>query len=132
MKASDLAAYFTKKIAKPIVFDIGIKENSSTISRRYYSIEPTAVSDGVVHVVVNYKHEMSHRIKTGTARFLGDMEIPLGEDDTVEDILTMAVAGTSFGEESKWTETSGDPDRIKNAYAELARRLEELYPRAKP
>ncbi len=58
MQADDIAAYFTKKLAKPIAFDIEGAEQDGEQVHFYYSIEPTAVDNDVLHVIVNYKHAM--------------------------------------------------------------------------
>lgn len=56
MRATDIAAYFVKKIAKPIQFDLVCGSD-----HRFYAVEPTAVEDDVIHVLVSLKYEMCAR-----------------------------------------------------------------------
>lgn len=57
MHSDDIAAYFMKKIAKPITFDLLIDNGSQRGNHRFYAIEPTAVRDGILHALVSLKHE---------------------------------------------------------------------------
>jgi hypothetical protein len=47
MKAHDLAAYFTKKIAKPILFAVS-DPDSGRGAELNFTIEPVAVSENVL------------------------------------------------------------------------------------
>lgn len=103
MKATDIAAYFMKKIAKPIQFDLVYESD-----HRFYAIEPTAVDDDVIHVLVSLKHELWGLEKRKRDEYLGAIATPFCDGDTIEDVFDTAVAVADFGERSEKIHTGGD------------------------
>ncbi len=73
MQADDIAAYFTKKIAKPIAFDLLINDGSHRGNHRFYAIEPTAVLDGILHALVSLKHETTFGGKKARSEHIGEV-----------------------------------------------------------
>lgn len=127
MNAEHIASYFTKKIAKPIHFDIGLVNNDEDIICRYYAMEPIAVVGNSVHVLLSIRFQMNGDEKTGQARYCGETEIPFEDGDTLESIFDMAVAGANFGKNSLRITTAGDDeDRIATAYKKLQARLDAV------
>ncbi|MGY3487644.1 hypothetical protein ACVW1C_005527 [Bradyrhizobium sp. USDA 4011] len=120
MRATDIAAYFVKKIAKPIQFDLVCGSD-----HRFYAIEPTAVEDDVIHVLVSLKYEMWGPEKRKRDEYLGAVAIPFCDGDTVEGVFDTAIAVAAFGERSEKIHTGGDDDnRIRRAYAKYVERSE--------
>jgi hypothetical protein len=129
MNAEGIAAYFTKKIAKPIHFDIDLVNADEDIIRRYYAMEPTAVAGNSVHVLLSFRFQMNGDEKTGQAKYCGEAEIPFEDGDTLESIFDMAVAGANFGKNSlRITAAGHDEDRIATAYKKLQSRLNAAPP----
>lgn len=132
MNAEHIASYFTKKIAKPIHFDIGLVNGDEDIIRRHYAMEPTAVVGNSVHVLLSIRFQMNGDEKTGKAKFCGEAEIPFEDGDTLESVFDMAVAGANFGKNSLRVTAAGrDGDRIATAYKKLQSRL-DAAPAASP
>jgi hypothetical protein len=129
MNAENIASYFTKKIAKPIHFDIGLVNGDEDIIRRYYAMEPTAVVGNSLHVLLSIRFQMNRDEKIGQAKYCGEAEIPFEDGDTLEFIFDMAVAGANFGENSlRITAAGRDEDRIATAYKKLQSRLDATPP----
>ena len=105
MKAQDLANYFTKKIAKPIAYTYLMPDRLGARGRyteRLYTIETTAVDDHVFHALVTLKSETSAGGLVKLSRqpvFCDEVQIPIEDEDTVLDVLGMAVAEADFGQE---------------------------------
>ena len=99
MRAQDLAAYFSKKIAKPIVFAVREQAYGEYVFW-VFEVEVTAVEGETLHVLVNLKgtRDKAGRwlVKNDVTR--GDMEIPMREGDYVSLLLGMAVAVRGLGE----------------------------------
>lgn len=125
MNAEHIASYFTKKLAKPIHFDIDLVSDDEDIIRRYYAMEPTAVAGNSVHVLLTFRFQMIFDEKRGQAKYCGEAKIPFEDGDTLESIFDMAVASANFGEDSlRITAAGPDEDRIATAYKKLQSRLE--------
>jgi hypothetical protein len=121
VKAEDIAAYFLRKIAKPINYDIRFSYDRHS-ARRFYVIEPTAVRDLTLHVIVAFRHELDRDSrKQGTPYHCGEAEIPLVDGDTVESVLDMAIAQAVFAETIHNVSSSGD--RIEAAHSQVYQRL---------
>ncbi|OCK54021.1 hypothetical protein [Bradyrhizobium sp. LMTR 3] len=71
MRAVDIAAYFTKKIAKPIQIDVEFQDDHF-----FYTIEPTAVAEDTVHVPVSTKYEMWFGEKAKREEYIGEVAVP--------------------------------------------------------
>jgi hypothetical protein len=132
MKAEDLAAYFSKKIAKPIAFDLLFDQRGS-LSRHYYAIEPTAVRDNVLHAMVTFKHALFGEVSpckdtSKPTRYCGEAVIPMESGDTVEAVLDMAIIDTVFSLEARGQMGTihGDERRLLR----LAEKLDERQERA--
>jgi hypothetical protein len=124
MKAADLVSFFSRKIAKSVPFNFSVIGNDGHPIRRFYSIEPTAVTDDALHAIVNFKHQTRYGEKRGTSRYCGEAEIPLQDGDTVESVLDMVIAKADFGEVSlKLEMVDTDTNRMANAYNRIQERL---------
>ncbi len=127
MNAEHIASYLSKKIAKPIHFDVDLVNGDEDIVSRYYAMEPTAVVGNSVHVLLTFRFQMIFDEKTGQAKYCGEAEIPFEDGDTLECIFDMAVAGANFGEDSlRLTAAGPDEDRIATAYKKLQSRLDAM------
>jgi hypothetical protein len=123
VKTQDLAAYFSKKIAKPIIFAVRIQANGHYVFW-VYEIEVTAVEEETLHVLVNLKgtRDTAGRwlVKNDVSR--GDMEIPMREGDYVSRLLGMAVAVRGLGERC---EALPEADSLRKCYREYLARADE-------
>ena|ERR1700694_4123972 len=125
MKAEDIVAYFMRKIAKPIMFDIKLSYDRHEEHRSFYAIEPTAVRDQTLHVMVAFRHDIERDgSKRGTSHHCGEAEIPLADGDTIESVLDMAIAQAVFSDDIS---NVRDADhRIAKAHAEVRSRLGQI------
>ena len=130
MRVQDLAAYFSKKIAEPIVYsyrtsgpvyivDSYRKSGPVYAADRNYVVEPTAVEEGVLHLLVTLKSETGEggRIKLSNQSVVcGEVQIPLEDGDSVLTVLAMAIAEADFGQDCVWFP---EDDLMHVAYEEL-------------
>jgi hypothetical protein len=124
MKAADLISFFSRKIAKSVPFDLSVIGNDGHPVRRFYFIEPTAVSDAFLHAIVNFRYQTRYDVKQGSSRYRGEAEIPLQNGDAVESVLDMVIAKADFGEVSLNLEmVDKDTDRMASAYKRIQERL---------
>jgi hypothetical protein len=89
MKAQDLAGYFAMKIAQPMPFDY-LYQARGIRTKRTYVVEPVAVDDHVLHVMVTLKSEtlLDSQLKLRTEPVMcGEVEIPLADEDSVTTVL---------------------------------------------
>jgi hypothetical protein len=123
MKAEDLTLYFSRKIAKAIPRDINFTSDNGVMDRQY-AIEPIAVRDGMLHVLVTMRKEEG-AFRHERNRSCGSAEIPIREGDTVDLLLDMAIVASDFGEDDiePFPNTAGD-ERLANAYREIQARLD--------
>jgi hypothetical protein len=132
MKAEDVAAYFMRRIAKPIAFDIRLSYDRHN-AHRFYVIEPTAVRDLSIHVIVAFKHCIeSDGSKRCTPRHYGEAEIPLVDGDTVGSVLDMAIAQAVFGDKIHNVSRRDEGDKIVDAHTEVRSRLDRVADRPGP
>jgi hypothetical protein len=99
MKAQDLAGSFAKKIAKPIFYSYQ-KPDPVWAADRNYVGEPIAVEDNVLHALVPLKSQTGEggRIKLSKQPVhCGEVQIPIEDEDSVLDVLAMAIAEADFG-----------------------------------
>lgn len=125
MKATDMAAYFAKKIAKPIPY--GYVDDAEGI-RTNYLVEPVAMSEGgVVHLTVTAKN-MESTVYPGMRHgsspvFLGEVSIPLLDGDSTVSVIEMAVAWVGLRDECLGLD---EGHRMKKAHADMKYRHDEL------
>jgi hypothetical protein len=118
MRAQDLAAYFSKKVAKPIAYSYRKPEPGWSADRNYV-VEPIAVEDSVLHVLVTLKSQTGEggRIKLSKQPVVcGEVQIPLEDGDSVLMVMAMAVAEADFGQDCVWFPES---DLMRVAYEDL-------------
>jgi hypothetical protein len=94
MKAQHLAAYFKKRIARPIQYDVYIEQEPGCVIFWAYELEVTAVDGDALHMMVMLKgvHDVEGRWLQRHNVACGDIVIPLRNGDCVTLILGMAVA----------------------------------------
>jgi hypothetical protein len=129
MKAHDLAAYFSKRAAKPIAYSYR-KADPVYPADRNYLVEPIAVEDAILHVLVTLMSETAEggRIKLSRQPVVcGEVQIPIEDGDSVLGLLVMAIAEADFGTDCVWF-PEGDLMRIayedlhgRQAYSEMRR-----------
>lgn len=124
MQADDIAAYFMKKIAKPIAFDLLIDDGSHRGNHRFYAIEPTAVRDSILHVLVSLKYETFFGDKKARSEHIGEVSIPFEDGDTIEEIYDMVIAGTDSASGRYHMKVVGAPEKLSAAYEKLSLRLD--------
>jgi hypothetical protein len=125
MKAQELAAYFAKKIAKPIPYSY-VKEfhRSGSYVARHYVVEPIAVSDGVLHAMVTFKSETMGRARMSPKSALcGEVEIPIEDGDSALEVVVMAIADAEFSEQCM---SFDEDDVMRLAFQELNARRADL------
>ena len=133
MKATDLSSFFSRKIAKSVPFNCSVIGNDGHPIRRFYSVEPTAVSENVLHAIVNFKFQTRYGKKQGPSRYCGEAEIPIQNGDTVESVLDMVIAKADFGDVSlKLEMVDTDTDRMANAYNRIQERLDQSADDVRP
>jgi hypothetical protein len=118
MRDQDLAAYFSKKIAKPIVYTYR-KPDPVWAADRNCVIEPIAVEDSVLHALVTLKSQTGEggRIKLSRQPVVcGEVQIPIEDGDSVLMVLTMAIAEGDFGQDCVWFP---EEDLMRVAYEDL-------------
>jgi hypothetical protein len=118
MRAQDLAAYFSKKIAKPIVYSYR-KPDPVYAADRNYVVEPIAVEESVLHLLVTLKSETGEggRIKLSKqAVVCGEVQIPIEDGDSVLMLLAMAISDQLRSRRRLWRRRSRarpvDPVRL--------------------
>ena len=121
MKASDLAAYFAKKIAKPIPY--GYVDAADGITTNYL-VEPVAFADGILHVTVTMKNMMHGGLRYGPRPVLcGEVGIPLLDGDSEVSVLEMAVAWTGLREDCLELD---EGHRMRSAYEDFRARQDRF------
>jgi hypothetical protein len=134
MKAKDLAAYFKKKIAQPIFHELSIGLSHQPMAVDHYAIEPIAVRDNVLHVMVIFRFLEWPDIASFSEykdekRPCGEAAIPLKDGDTVLDVLDMAIVGTVYGDADSMPKVRGDEQRLVRAVRSLIARDIEVEER---
>lgn len=133
MKAQDISAYFTKKIARAINYDALLADEFGDQVRRAYSVEVTAVSDEVVHAVVNFRYAVQREVKGGTPYYCGEVILPVWDGDTIETVLDMAIADADPQNVCVGVVHVGDdPSRMRRAFRRVRERSEDLPLASKP
>jgi hypothetical protein len=94
MKAPHLAAYFKKRIARPIPYDVYIEQKRGGVIFWAYELEVTAVDGDMLHMMVTLKgvHDVQGRWLQRQDVTCGDIVIPMNDGDCVTLLLGMAVA----------------------------------------
>jgi hypothetical protein len=90
MQAQHLAAYFEKRIAKPLPYDVHIERKQGGVIYWAYELEVTAVDDDMLHMMVTLKgvHDGRRWLQKQNLT-CGDIAIPMNDEDTV----TLLLAG---------------------------------------
>jgi hypothetical protein len=123
MRAQDLANYFGKKIAKPVAYTY-VEPHPVYATERNYVIEPVAVQDNVLHALVTLKSVTGERGRLKIKKhpvICG--EVIFKEDDSVSDVLAMAVAISDNQLDLRFLRR-GDP--IRRAYNVAEKRRGEF------
>jgi hypothetical protein len=94
MKAEHLAAYFRKKIAKPIPYSVYVGKGRGDPVYWVYELETTAVDNCDLHMMVTMKgvRDVNGRWLRRNDVSQGDIVIPLQDGDVATLVLGMAVA----------------------------------------
>lgn len=123
MKAEHLAAYFRKKIAKPITYSVPVDKRRGEPACWVYEIATTAVDEYDVHMMVTMKgvRDVNGRWLGRNDVSQGDIVIPLRDGDVVTLILGMAVAIRGVADEMDRLPPS---DGLHICYREYASRCE--------
>lgn len=123
MTAEQLAAYFGRKIAKPIPFDVCVETPHGRVFW-VYELEVAAVDEEILHMTV-----LAKGMRADEGRWMsrsniprGDIEIPLRDGDCVSELLGMAVAVCGVAEKIDRLPTS---DGLRRCYREYKDRAEE-------
>ena len=86
---------------------------------RNYVVEPTAVEDNVLHGLVTLKSQTTEdgRIRLSKQPvFCGEVQIPIEDEDSVRDVLAMAIAEADFGPDCM---RFAENDLMRLAYEDL-------------
>ncbi|MFL9500223.1 hypothetical protein ACJMQP_09170 [Rhodopseudomonas palustris] len=125
MRAQHLAKYFDKKVARAIPYTYAEPHPTYPMERNYI-IEPVAVEDNIIHARVTLKSVTGSQGRVRIKKYpviCGEVEIIVGEDDSVSDVLAMAVAVSDEQLDLRFLRP-GDP--IRRAYNIAEKRRKEL------
>jgi hypothetical protein len=125
MKAQHLAAYFKKRIARPIPYDVYIEQERGGGIFWAYELEVTAVGGELLHMMVALKgvHDVQGRWLQRQDVTRGDIVIPINDRDCVTLLLGMAVAIRGVAEKMDHLPASSG---LHLCYREYASRVEDF------
>jgi hypothetical protein len=119
MRAPDLANYFGKKIAKPVAHTY-VGPHPVYPTERNYVVAPAAVQDYILHALVALKSVTGERGRLNIKKhrvICGEVEVIFKEDDSISDVLAMAVAISDNQLDLRFLRP-GDPIRLAYNVAE--------------